>query len=162
MWPYSIFLVVFVVVMISILSAENSDIEQLNSQEFQRAVEHRSLVTDPAREENQLMVRDEDQTVTGLLEQDGVQPQEFEYAYPEHYDIAAVLNEANIPFKTDTQHVGYWLSLFGSLVPIFFVVLFFLLIRRQMQGGVNQSSELLKLGKSRARRMTKDLCSTAL
>jgi cell division protease FtsH len=156
LWPYSIFLVVFAVIMISILSAENPDIEQLNSQEFQRAVEHRALVTDPAREENQLMVRDEDQTVTGLLKQDGVQPREFEYAYPEHYDIAAVLNEANIPFKTDTQHIGFWLSLFGSLVPIFLLVLVFLLIRRQMQGGVNQSSEMLKLGKSRARRMTKD------
>ena len=154
--PYSVILTVFVVIMISILSAEDPDVEELNSQEFQRAVEDRVFVTDPVQEENQLMVWDEDQTVTGLLKQDSGQPREFEYAYPEHYDIAAVLNEANIPFKTDTQHVGFWLSLFGRLGPIFLVVLFFVLMMRWMQGGRNQSSEMLKLGKSRARRMTKD------
>jgi cell division protease FtsH len=154
--PYSIILVVFAVTMISILSAEDPDVEELNSQEFQRAVEDKAFVVDPAREEDQLTVRDEDQTVTGLLEQASGQPREFEYSYPEHYDIAAVLNEADMPFKTDTQHIGFWLSLFGRLGPIFLVVLFFLLMRRWMQGGGNQNSEMLKLGKSRARRMTKD------
>jgi cell division protease FtsH len=154
--PYSIILVVFAVTMISILSAEDPDIEELNSQEFQRAVEDKAFVIDPAREEDQLTVRDEDQTVTGLLEQDSGQPREFEYSYPEHYDVAAVLNEADIPFKTNTQHIGFWLGLFGRLGPIFLVVLFFLLMRRWMQGGGNSNSEMLKLGKSRARRMTKD------
>ncbi|HLL40472.1 MAG TPA: cell division protein FtsH, partial [Rubrobacteraceae bacterium] len=152
---YAILLVLFAAVMISILSAEDPDVEKLDSQEFKEAVEDRAFVTDPAREEDQLTIRDEDQTVTGLLERDGRQPQGFEYSYPEHYDIAAVLNEANIPFKTDTQKVGFWLSLFGRLGPIFLIVLFFLFMMRRMQGG-GQGSEIMKLGKSRARRMTKD------
>src|SRR3712207_3686938 len=141
--------------MISILSAADPDVEELNSQEFHRAVEDQAFVIDPARKEDQLTVRDEDQTVTGLLEQESGQPREFEYSYPEHYDIAAVLNEAGIPFKTDTQKVGFWLSLFGRLGPIFLVVLFFLFMMRRMQGG-GQGSEILKLGKSRARRITED------
>jgi cell division protease FtsH len=106
--PYSIILIWFAVIMISILSAEDPEVEELNSQEFQRAVEDKAFVIDPAREEDQLTVRDEDQTVTGLLERDSGQPREFEYSYPEHYDIAAVLNEADIPFKTDTQHISFW------------------------------------------------------
>ena len=154
--PLSIILVVFAVTMVPIPFAADPDVEELNSQEFQRAVEDKAFVTDPAQEEDQLTVRDEDQTVTGLLKQNSGQRREFEYSYAEHYDVAAALNEAGIPFKTDTQHVGFWVSLFGRLGPIFLVVLFFLLMRRWMQGGGNQNSEMLKLGKSRARRMTKD------
>src|SRR3712207_3249331 len=141
--------------MISILSAEDPDIERLDSQEFQQAMEKEAFVTDRAQEEDQLRIRDEDQTVTGLLERDSGQLRKFEYSYPEHYDIATVLNEANIPFTTDTQKVGFWLSLFGRLGPILLIVLFFLFMMRRMQGG-GQGSEIMKLGKSRARRMTKD------
>jgi cell division protease FtsH len=154
-FQYAFLLVLFAAVMISILAAEDPDVERLDSREFHEAVENKAFVTDPAQEEDQLTIRDEDQTVTGLLERDSGQPRKFEYSYTEHYDIAAVLNEANIPFTTDTQKVGFWLSLFGRLGPILLIVLFFLFMMRRMQGG-GQGSEILKLGKSRARRMTKD------
>jgi cell division protease FtsH len=156
LFPHTISLVVFAVVMISILSAEDPDVEKLNSQEFQGAVEDKAFVTDPVREEDRLTVRDEDQTVTGLLKRDGGRTQKFEYSYPKHYDIAAVFNEANIPFTTDPQSTGVWTRMLVGAAPIFLVVLFFLLMMRWTQGGGNQSSEMLKLGKSRARRMTKD------
>ena len=153
----TVFLMVFAVVMISILSSpEDPDVEKLNSQEFQEAVEDKAFVTDPAREEDRLTVRDEDQTITGLLKRDGVQTQKFEYPYTEHYDIAAVLNEANIAFTTDSQNTGVWTRMLVGVAPIFLAVLFFLFVMRSMQGGGNQSSETLRLGKSRARRMTKD------
>jgi cell division protease FtsH len=102
-----------------------------------------------------LTVYDESQKVTGLLEAEvGGKPQKFEYSYPENYDIAEVLNEANIPFKTDTQNAGFWLTLLGTLAPIFLIVLLFLFfMRRSTQGGGNQ---MMNFGKSRARRMTKD------
>jgi cell division protease FtsH len=156
LFPYTIFLVVFAVILVRVLSAEDPDVEELNSQEFQEAVKDKAVVTDPAREEDQLTVRDEDQTVTGLLKRDGGRTQKFEYSYPKHYDIVAVLNEANIPFTTDPQNTGSWTRMLMGAAPIFLIVLFFLFMMRWMQGGGGQSSEMLKLGKSRARRMTKD------
>jgi cell division protease FtsH len=139
------------------LSAEVPDVEVLDSEEFQKAVEDKAFVTDlPEGDPGTLTVRDEAQTVTGLLERDSGQPQEFKYSYPEHYDIAAVLNGADIPFTTDPQYMGFWTRMLVGVAPILLVVLFFLFMVRRMQGGGNQGSEMLKLGKSRARRMTKD------
>jgi cell division protease FtsH len=188
---YLVILVVFAVILVRSLSAEDPDVRKLNSREFQKAVEERAFVLKPeearpaTRGEDQpvagprqfqqptgssssgsdgpelkpgaLTIYDESQKVTGLLKPEGGgEPQEFEYCYPEHYDIAAVLNEADIPFKTDPQNTGSWTRMLAGAAPIFLVVLFFLFMMRRMQGGGNQSSEMLKLGKSRARRMTKD------
>jgi cell division protease FtsH len=124
--------------------------------EFQQAAQDKDAVTKVSEERPaQLIVKDEDQTVTGLLKEENGQ-QKFAYSYPEYYDIAAVLNDANIPFTTDPQNTGFWTRMLAGVAPIFLVVLFFLFMARRMQSGGSQSSELLKLGKSRARRMTKD------
>jgi cell division protease FtsH len=189
---YFIILMVFYwVILIPIFSVDDSDVKELDSREWQQAVEERAFVLDSEQKENQpavenenqrrlgprefqqaaqdkdaatevseekpaqLIVKDEDQTVTGLLRGKNGQPQKFEYSYPEYYDIADVLNDANIPFTTDPQNTGFWTRMLAGVAPIFLVVLFFLFMTRRMQGGT-QSSELLKLGKSRARRMTKD------
>ncbi|QYJ15344.1 ATP-dependent zinc metalloprotease FtsH [Rubrobacter xylanophilus DSM 9941] len=147
---YFIVLLVFAVILVRFLSAGNPDVEKLNSQEFQRAVENNHIKTDiPQGQEGALVVRDEDQTVEGTLKNG----QRFEYSYPEYYDIARVLNEANIPFTTDPQNTGFWLTLLGTLGPILLIILFFLLFMSSMQGGGNR---VMSFGKSRARRMTKD------
>ncbi|BBL79613.1 ATP-dependent zinc metalloprotease FtsH [Rubrobacter xylanophilus] len=147
---YFIVLLVFAVILVRFLSAGNPDVEKLNSQEFQRAVENHEIKTDiPQGQEGALVVRDEDQTVEGTLKNG----QRFEYSYPEYYDIARVLNEANIPFTTDPQNTGFWLTLLGTLGPILLIILFFLLFMSSMQGGGNR---VMSFGKSRARRMTKD------
>ncbi|MEW6638530.1 MAG: AAA family ATPase, partial [Actinomycetota bacterium] len=142
---------VFAVILVRFLSAGDPDVEKLDSQEFQRAVEERAFVTDvPEGSDKQLTVRDEDQTVVGVLK-DG--NRRFEYSYPEQYDIAAVLNEAEIPFVTDPQNTGFWLTLIGTIGPILLIVLFLILFMSTMQGGGNR---VMSFGKSRARRMTKD------
>lgn len=147
---YFIVLLVFAVILVRFLSAGNPDVEKLNSQEFQRVVENHQIKTDiPQGQEGALVVRDEDQTVEGTLKNG----QRFEYSYPEYYDIARVLNEANIPFTTDPQNTGFWLTLLGTLGPILLIILFFLLFMSSMQGGGNR---VMSFGKSRARRMTKD------
>jgi cell division protease FtsH len=124
----------------------------MNSQDFQRAVDDRAFVTDD--EEAPLLVKDEDQTVTGKVKTgDGNKTEEFEYAYPEYYEIANVFNDANIPFTTDPQNTGFWLGLLGTIGPLLIFLLLFLFLMSSMQGGGNR---VMSFGKSRARRMTKD------
>jgi cell division protease FtsH len=150
---YFIILMVFAVILVRVLSAGNPDVKELNSQQFQQAVEDKAFVTDlPDGDPDELTVKDEDQTVTGLLK-NGNGGEKFEYSYPEYFDIADTLNDADIPFTTDPQNTGFWLTLLGTLGPILLIILFFILFMSSMQGGGNR---VMSFGKSRARRMTKD------
>jgi cell division protease FtsH len=149
---YIVVLVIFVALVVQLVNFGNTNIRELNSQEFREAVDNESFVVDD--EKNKLLVKDEDQTVTGLLgSSDGGQPEKFEYPYPQHYDIAATFNEAEIPFYTDPQNTGFWLGLLGTLGPLLIFLLLFLFLMSSMQGGGNR---VMSFGKSRARRMTKD------
>ncbi len=150
---YFIILMMFAVILVRVLSAGNPDVRELNSQQFQQAVENNAFVLDPEDPENKLTVEDQQQTVTGLLKRDNGGPQEFEYAYPTEYDIAAVFNEANIPFTTEPPSNSFWLTLIGTIAPIFLIVLLFLFIMSSMQGGGNR---VMSFGKSKAKRMSKD------
>ncbi len=144
---------VFAVILVRVLSAGNPDVQELNSQEFQQAVEDRAFVLDPPEEEQRLTVEDQRQTVTGLLQNGEGEPQEFEFSYPERFDIAAAFNEANIPFFTEPPSNNFWLTLVGTIAPIFLIILLFLFIMSSMQGGGNR---VMSFGKSKAKRMSKD------
>jgi cell division protease FtsH len=146
---YFIILMVFVVILVRVLSAGNPGVEELNSQQFLAAVHNHEFVTSSENSANQLTVHDQSQEVTGELK-DG---QKFVYYYPQNYNIAAVFNNAGIPFITDAQTTGVWFTLIGTLAPILLIILFFVLFMSSMQGGGNR---VMSLGKSRARRMTKD------
>jgi cell division protease FtsH len=162
---YLVILVFFAVMLVSVLSAEDPDVEKLDSQEFRQAVGERAFALDPEEgsssaadgsepEPGPLTVYDESQKVTGLLEADGRgEPQEFEYSYPEHYDIAGVLNEANIPFTTEPQSVGFWARALVTMAPLLLILLVFLFIMRSARGG-GQGSGMANFGKSRAKRAT--------
>ncbi|MBA3637073.1 MAG: ATP-dependent zinc metalloprotease FtsH [Rubrobacteraceae bacterium] len=153
---YLVVLTVFAVIVIGGLSAGNPNVERLNSQEWQQAVENGALVTDiPEGEEGRLTVYDENQTVRGLLDRGEGEPQEFEYAYAEDANVVSDLEEAGIPFHTDPQNTGFWLTLLGTLAPILLIVFVFLFLMRQIGAG-NQADQMRGFGKSRARRMTKD------
>jgi cell division protease FtsH len=147
---YVIVLLIFVALVANVIRAGNPNVEDLNSQEFQQAVDDKAFVTDD--EQNPLLVKDEDQTVTGLLD-DGGSGEKFEYSYPKDYEIATVFNDAGIPFKTDPQNTGFWLSLLGTIGPLLIFLLLFLFLMSSMQGSGNR---VMSFGKSRARRMTKD------
>ncbi len=138
------------------LAAGNPNVERLDSQEWEQAVENGALVTDiPEGEEGRLTVYDEDQTVRGLLDRGEGELQEFEYAYAENANVVSDLDEAGIPFYTDPQNTGFWLTLLGTLAPILLIVFVFLFLMRRIGGG-NQANQMRGFGKSRARRMTKD------
>jgi cell division protease FtsH len=149
---YFIVLLIFVAIVANLIRAGNPNVQKLNSQEFQQAVDEKAFVTDD--ENNKLMVKDQDQTVTGSLKpSDGGQPEKFEYSYPKQYNIATAFNDAGIPFYTDPQNTGFWLGLLGTLGPLLIFFLLFLFLMSSMQGGGNR---VMSFGKSRARRMTKD------
>ena len=148
---YIIVLLVFVAIVANLIRAGNPNVKELNSQEFQEAISEQSFVTDD--DKNKLLVKDEDQTLTGLLKESDGSTEKFEYPYPKQYNIADTLNEAKIPFYTDPQNTGFWLSLLGTLGPLLIFFLLFLFLMSSMQGGGNR---VMSFGKSRARRMTKD------
>jgi cell division protease FtsH len=136
------------------LSRGNPDVKELDSRQWQQAVEDKAFVTDlPATSEDQLTVYDEDQTVRGLLKGDGGEKANFEYSYTQLTDVAGQLDESNIAYEVDPQNTGFWLTLLGTLAPILLIVLFFVLFMSSMQGGGNR---VMSFGKSRARKMTKD------
>ncbi len=148
---YIIVLAIFVLIMFRVLSAGSPDVRELDSQQFQKAIDENAFKLDvPADEEGTLTVMDKDQTVTGLLKDGG---KEFEYAYPERFDIAQAFNEADIAFETDPQNQGFWTSALLTIGPIFLLILVFLFFMSTMQGGGNR---VMSFGKSKAKRMTKD------
>ncbi len=148
---YIIVLAIFVLIMFRVLSAGSPDVKELDSQQFQKAIDQNAFKLDvPADEQGTLTVMDKDQTVTGLLK-DG--NKEFEFAYPERYDIAAAFNKADVPFETDPQNQGFWTSALLTIGPIFLLILVFLFFMSTMQGGGNR---VMSFGKSKAKRMTKD------
>jgi len=151
---YFIILIVLAVVLVNMLSRGNPDVKELDSTQWQQAVEEKAFVTgDKVPEEDRLMVYDEDQTVRGLLDDGQGEPSNFEYSYTQLTDVAAQLDESNIRYEVDPQNTGFWLTLLGTLAPILLIVLFFILFMSSMQGGGNR---VMSFGKSRARRMTKD------
>ncbi|MDQ3498921.1 MAG: AAA family ATPase, partial [Actinomycetota bacterium] len=136
------------------LSRGNPDVEELNSQQWNQAVQDRAFNTDLRKaSEHYLTILDEDQTVEGQLDTGEGNPQNFEYSYTQLTDVASQLDEANVAYSVDPQNTGFWLTLLGTLAPILLIVLFFILFMSSMQGGGNK---VMSFGKSRARRMTKD------
>ena len=147
---YFVILIVFAVVLVNVLSRGNPDVQELNSREWAQHVADRNFVTGLNEDEpGALTVKDDDQTVEGLLKPEGNgEPQEFEFAYTDDYEISSVLNDAEIPFYTDPQNTGFWLTLLSAVAPILLIVLFFVLFMSSMQGGGNR---VMSFGKSRAK-----------
>ena len=148
-------LVIFMALVVSLIRAGNPNVTELDSQEFQEAVANEAfVVTDDETDNNRLLVKDEDQTVTGQLQESSEdEPERFEFPYTDEYDIAAVFNDAEIPFFTDPQNTGFWLGLLGTIGPLLIFLLLFLFLMSSMQGSGNR---VMSFGKSRAKRMTKD------
>jgi hypothetical protein len=78
-----VFLVFFPLMLASAGSIGESEVRELDSQEFQQAVEARAFVIpDDGNDEDRLLVKDEDQTVTGLLQGEDGSAEKFEYLIP--------------------------------------------------------------------------------
>lgn len=75
-------------------------------------------------------------------------PRHFQTTYPSDYDITAKLLESGVSeIKVDPQN-SLWLSILINLFPFALVILFWIFMMNQMQGG---NSRIFNFAKSRAR-----------
>jgi cell division protease FtsH len=110
--------------------------------EFQSAVEEQQV--------SDVVIKTRDMVVEGTVEPGG---EKFSIGIPQDYDVTAFLLENEVDFTTDVQKQSVWVSLLSTFLPILLLVIFFLFIMNQMQGG---GSRVMSFGKSRAKRMSLD------
>ena len=116
---YFVILIVLAVVLVNMLSRGNPDVAELNSQQWNQAVQNKTFDTSLDKtNENYLTIYDEDQTVRGQLNTDSGNTKEFEYSYTQLTDVASQLDKAGVAYSVDPQNTGFWLTLLGTLAPI--------------------------------------------
>jgi len=78
---------------------------------------------------------------------------ETSVGYTEDYPLTQLLLDNEVDFTSEGTGSSMWSSLLISALPILIIVIFWLFLMNQMQGGGNK---VMSFGKSRAKRMTAD------
>jgi cell division protease FtsH len=116
--------------------------DKLTFNDFQVAVQN-SQVKDA-------VLKTKDLVVEGTLTTNN---KSFEVGFTQTYPMEQFLLEHNVSFTTDIQKSSVWVTLLGTIAPILLMVVFFIFLMNQMQGG---GSKVMSFGKSRAKRMAVD------
>jgi cell division protease FtsH len=116
--------------------------EELTFNEFQTAVEQGNV-------KSPVTLKTKDLVVEGDLA-DG---KSFKVGFTDGYPMEEFLLTNNVDFVTDVQQSSIWVTLLGTIAPILLMVIFFIFLMNQMQGG---GSKVMSFGKSRAKRMSID------
>ncbi|MCZ7662311.1 MAG: ATP-dependent zinc metalloprotease FtsH [Thermoleophilia bacterium] len=116
--------------------------KELSWLEFETAVEQHKV--------EDVVVKTRDNAVEGKLQPGG---ERFSIGVPNDFDITKLLVDNEVDFHTDVQKQSIWVSLLSTFLPIILMVVFFLFIMNQMQGG---GSKVMSFGKSRAKRLSVD------
>ncbi len=119
--------------------------EALTFNDFQAAVAKGEIDDDPPA-----VLKTKDLVVEGMLKDDN---QSFQVGFTEGYPMEQYLLDNNVKFTTDIQKSSVWVSLLSTVLPILLMVVFFIFLMNQMQGG---GSKVMSFGKSRAKRMAVD------
>jgi cell division protease FtsH len=114
----------------------------LTFNQFQSAVE--------AGQVKDVTLKTKDLVVAGTLTTDN---KKFEIGFTQGYQMEQYLLDHKVPFSTDIQKSSIWGSLLTTVLPILLMVIFFIFLMNQMQGG---GSKVMSFGKSRAKRMAVD------
>ncbi len=109
---------------------------------FKRSVESGQI-------EGPVTVKTKDLVVTGKLKSGD----KFEVGFTQAYNMEEFLLAHNVEFNTDIQQSSIWVSLLSTFAPILLMIVFFLFLMNQMQGG---GSKVMSFGKSRAKRIAVD------
>ena len=95
------------------------------------------------------VLKTKDKVVEGKLESTNAS---FEIGF-ETFEMEEFLLANNVEFTTDPQKSSIWVTLLTSFLPILLMIVFFIFLMNQMQGG---GSKVMSFGKSRAKRMAVD------
>ncbi len=119
--------------------------EALTFNDFQTAVENHQIQTKPPA-----VLKTKDMVVQGTLTTTG---KAFAVGFTQGYPMEQYLLDNDVAFTTDIQKSSVWVTLLGTIAPILLMVVFFIFLMNQMQGG---GSKVMSFGKSRAKRMAVD------
>ncbi len=117
--------------------------EELTFHDFQIAVQQGNV-------NSPVTLKTKDLVVEGELADSG---KAFKVGFTQGYPMEEFLLTNNVDFVTDVQQSSIWVTLLGTIAPILLMVVFFIFLMNQMQGG---GSKVMSFGKSRAKRMTID------
>ena len=120
--------------------------QQMTSSEFQTAVQKHQL-----KEPVQILTKD--LVVKGKIIDSQNKERDFAFGFTQGYDMEKYLQDNGVNYTTDIQTSSPWLSILGTAVPIILMIVIFLFIMNQMQGG---GSKVMSFGKSRAKRVSVD------
>jgi cell division protease FtsH len=116
--------------------------QDLTFNDFQTAVS--------AGQVKDVTVKTKDYIVQGTLT---TTDKKFEIGWAEPFPMFQYLVDNDVKFSTDVQKSSMWGSLLSTVLPILLMVVFFVFLMNQMQGG---GSKVMSFGKSRAKRMAVD------
>jgi cell division protease FtsH len=139
---FPILLVILLAFFVQNLFYGSSGNEEMTFNTFKRAVESGQI-------DGPVTVKTKDLVVTGKL----TTGDSFEVGFTQAYNMEEFLLANNVEFNTDIQESSIWVSLLSTFAPILLMIVFFLFLMNQMQGG---GSKVMSFGKSRAKRMAVD------
>jgi cell division protease FtsH len=116
--------------------------KEMTSMEFRAAVQAKNV--------KDVVIQTKDLVVVGKLVDSG---KEFEFGFTEGSGMEKFLQDNGIDYTTDIQKSSPWVSILGTALPIILMIVIFLFIMNQMQGG---GSKVMSFGKSRAKRLSVD------
>lgn len=124
------------------VSNRDSGEKEMNFQEFVQKVkdkEVKSVVIEPKDQMMSVVLNDSDRKIS--------------VGYTEDYPLTQLLLDSDVAFTSKGTGSSMWSSLLVSALPIVVIVIFWLFLMNQMQGGGNK---VMSFGKSRAKRMSVD------
>jgi cell division protease FtsH len=148
-----ILIALFIVVLVFEYASGGTTYKSVNTSQVIWAIEHGQVDSAQLLDKNNSV---EITTTSGAKEQAswvGNQGQVIQQDLQKLYDTHKLRGGYNVQGATGSA----WLSLIGDLFPWLLVIVFFLLIMNQMQGG---GSRVMNFGKSKAKLITKDTPKT--
>ncbi len=139
---FPILLVILLAFFVQNLFYGSNSKEEMTFNTFKAAVEN-------AQVEQPVTVKTKDLVVTGKLKTG----EAFEVGFTQAYNMEEFLLANDVEFNTDIQETSIWVTLLSTFAPILLMIVFFIFLMNQMQGGGNK---VMSFGKSRAKRMAVD------
>ncbi|MGI5939458.1 MAG: ATP-dependent zinc metalloprotease FtsH [Thermoleophilia bacterium] len=139
---FPILLIIILAFFVQNLFYGSKSTEELTFNQFQSAVTAGNV-------KMPVTLKTKDLVVEGQLT-DG---RKFQVGFTQAYNMEEYLLTNKVDFTTDIQKSSVWLTLLGTLGPVILILIFFIFLMNQMQGG---GSKVMSFGKSRAKRMTID------